>query len=298
MLDISCIIFSKKLTFWERKSIVMKKNMVQHLSQHTNMYELHAHICDVRTRSTPNFHKNLELIVVLDGTCRLFVSEGSHVIKEGQAAIVMPYQIHHFAVDEDSHIICTTFHESLINSMREIIVGARPDTPVFTPTKATYDYFCCQIQELFGKNSGEIKTITPETKRLKVKGLLYSLCGEFMDQVMFGRIDDFENVTTNIINYISENFKENITLKDIAANTGYNYQYISRTFNSMMGMNFKQVLNLHRMQYAYRALKRSDMSVIDIAYDSGFQSVRSFYRVCEEMYGCSPAELRKKERRR
>ena len=131
-----------------------------------------------------------------------------------------------------------------------------------------------------------------------MKGLLYSLESEFIEQVSFERTGDFENTTTTVLSYISENFKENISLKDIANRIGYNYQYISRTFNGMMGMNFKQVLNLHRMQYAYRALKRSDMSVIDIAYDSGFQSVRSFYRVCEEMYGCSPAELRKKERRR
>ena len=276
----------------------MKKSMVQHLSEHTNMYELHSHICDMNTRSTPNFHRNLELLVVLDGTCRLFVSNNSYEMKAGEAAFIMPFQIHHFIVGEDSHIICTTFHESLINSIHGIISGARPDTPIFTPSKPTYDYFCCQNRELFGKNSGEIKVIEPETKRLKVKGLLYSMQSEFIEQVRLDTIDDFEGVTTTILNYVSENFKEDIALKDIAANTGYNYQYVSRTFNSMMGMNFKQVLNLYRMEYAFRALKRSEMSIIDIAYDSGFQSVRSFYRVCLELYGCSPAELRKRERRR
>ena len=262
------------------------------------MYELHSHVCNMNTRSTPNFHRNLELLVVLDGTCKLFVSNSSYEMKAGEAAFVMPFQIHHFIVGDNSHIICTTFHESLINSMHEIIVGARPNTPVFTPSKSTYDYFCYQNHELFGKNSGEIRSIEPEAKRLKVKGLLYSLESEFIEQATFDRIDDFECVTTTILNYISENFKDDITLKDIAANTGYNYQYVSRTFNSMMGMNFKQVLNLHRMEHAFRALKRTDRSIIDIAYDSGFQSVRSFYRVCLELYGCSPAELRKRERRK
>ena len=274
----------------------MRNNMVHHLSQHTNMCELHAHVCDARTLSTPNFHKNLELIVVLDGECRLFVSDRSYTVKAGKAAFVMPYQIHHFSVSESGRIICTTFHESLINSMHKTIVGARPDNPVFTPSKSSYDYFCCQMREIFGKNSGEIKVIEPESTRLKVKGLLYSLGAEFIDQVEFCGIDDFDTVTTTILNYVSEHFKENITLRDIATNTGYNYQYVSRTFNRMMGMSFKEVLNLHRMQYAFRALRRSNMSVIDIAYESGFQSVRSFYRVCLELYGCSPAELRKREK--
>ena len=298
MLDILCIIFSKKLTFCNKGRRFMRNNMVHHLSQYTNMYELHAHVCDAHTRSTPNFHKNLELIVVLDGECRVCVADSSYTVKAGEAAFVMPYQIHHFSVSESGHIICTTFHESLINSMRNMIVGARPDNPVFTPSKPTYDYFCCQMRELFGKNSGELKVVEPESKRLKVKGLLYTLESEFIEQVTFCAINDFDGVTTTILNYVSEHFKENITLKNIATNTGYNYQYVSRTFNSMMGMSFKEVLNLHRMQYAFRALKYGDTSVIDIAYESGFQSVRSFYRVCLELYGCSPAELRKRERRR
>ena len=276
----------------------MRNNMVHHLSEYTNMYELHAHVCDAHTRSTPNFHKNLELIVVLDGECSLWVSDRSYTMRAGEAAFVMPYQIHHFSVVGDGHIICTTFHESLINSMRNTIVGARPDNPVFIPSKPTYDYFCCQMQGLFGENSGVVKLIEPESKRLMVKGLLYALESEFIDQASLSYIDDFDSVTTTILNYVSEHFKENITLKDIATNTGYNYQYVSRTFNSMMGMSFKEILNLHRMQYAFRLLKYNEMSVIDIAYESGFQSVRSFYRVCLELYGCSPAELRKRERRR
>ena len=276
----------------------MKKYMAHHMAEYTNVYELYSHVCDSHTRSTPNFHKSLELIVVLDGTCKLLVSDRSYMMSKGDAAFVMPYQIHSFSVEGKGHIRCTTFNDSLVNSMRDIIMSMRPDTAVFTPSKSTYDYFCCQIYELFGKNSGELERIDPLTTRLKFKGLLYALESEFIEQVSFNKINDFESITATVLNYVAENFKEDISLLDIAANTGYNYQYLSRTFNNMMGMNFKQLLNLYRMEYAYRELKRSDKSVTDIAYESGFQSVRTFYRVCLERFGCSPVELRKREGRR
>ena len=153
----------------------MRKFAALHMAEHTNMYELHSHVCDSKTRSTPNFHKNLELIVVLDGTCHLTVENSSYVMKTGEAAFVMPYQIHNFSVDKDSHIRCTVFHESLVNSMHGVVMSMCPIVSVFTPSKPTYDYFCCQISGLFGENSGELKTIEPESKRLKFKGLLYAL---------------------------------------------------------------------------------------------------------------------------
>ena len=292
MFDISCIIFSKKLIFIRRR--LMSKQMARHFTGHTNVFELHTLTCSSHTRSTPNFHKNLELIVVYKGECRLFVADVEYLLTEGQAAFIMPYQIHHFEVVGDGLINCTTLHESLISSAHKIVTCGRPDTPVFTPSKSTYDYFCCQIIELFGNNSREQKSIDNESKRMKVKGLLYSMISEFIDQVTFSLSDDFENITTAVLGYVTENFRENISLKDVAKNTGYNYQYISRTFNTAMGMSFKQLLNMHRMEYALSALRRSDLPIIDIAYESGFQSVRSFYRVCLEIFGCTPLELRKR----
>lgn len=274
----------------------MPNSLAHHLAEHTYVYEFHTHICDAHTKSTPNFHKNLELLVVMDGSCTLTVSDRVYIITEGEAAFIMPYQIHHFVVSDGGHISCTTFHESLVNTLYETIKENKPVTPVFVPTKPTYDYFLGQICTLFGKNSGEQRLISPHAKRLKVKGLLYSLESEFIEQVSFDRTGDFENTTTTVLSFVSENFKENISLKDIANRIGYNYQYISRTFNGMMGMSFKKLLNLHRMEYAFYVLRDTDRPITDIAYESGFQSVRSFYRVCFEIYGCSPMDLRKRER--
>ena len=275
----------------------MKNSLAHHLSEHTYIYEFHTHVCNVRTKSTPNFHKNLELIVVLKGKCALTVSDKMYNISEGEAALIMPYEVHNFKVSEGGYISCTTFNESLVNTLYKTIKEHRPETPVFTPSRSTFAYFAEQMYEIFGNNSGELKLITPPSKRLKVKGILYSLESEFLEQVPLVKANDYETITTTVLKYISENFKENISLKDIAANIGYNYQYISRTFNGMMGMNFKKLLNMYRMEHALYVLRNTDRPITEIAYESGFQSVRSFYRVCLEMYGYSPIDLRKRERK-
>lgn len=274
----------------------MKHSVAHHLAEHTYLYEFQTSVCDSTARSTPNFHKNLELIVALEGECNLHIHDRSYRICKGQAALIMPYHIHSFDVAPGGSVICTNFGEVLAPTLYKVINKNRPVTPVFTPTAETYGYFCGQMLSLFGRGYAPTQMITPLPKRIKVKGLLYSIESEFLEQVPLKAVNDFETITEAVLKYISENFKENITLKDIATNTGYNYQYLSRSFNDMLCSNFKTLLNHYRIEHAYALLYGTDNPITDIALDSGFQSLRSFYRVCTKVFGCSPKELRERAR--
>jgi len=274
----------------------MKYSLIHHQTENTNLSEFHSYICNSQKNEAPHFHKNFEIMVVMEGSCKIYIADREYVLNKGQAAFIMPFQIHNFTITEGALIRCTTLCEALILTLSRALDGTLPETPVFTPTGATYDYFCGQIHALFGENSGMLKRITPPSRRIKVKGVLYSIESEFLEQVKLHKIKDTENLTMTVLRYIADNFRNDISLHDIAANTGYNYQYLSRTFNSMLGINFKKLLNQYRMEYAYYAIQDTDLPITVIALDSGFQSIRSFNRVCLEIFGCSPRELRKAER--
>lgn len=274
----------------------MKSSLVRHLSEHTMMYELHSHVCTPRTESALNIHKNLEFMVIMDGACKVNVMGKSYEVSKGQAVFIMPYQVHNFEITEDCRILDVTFSEELVNTLVKVISTYSPTTPVFTPQKETHEYFCSQMLALFGDNSRLCKYISPPSKRLKVKGLLYALESEFLDQVPLEENGDYSNIITHLLQYVSENFRRDISLSDIAASTGYNYHYLSRALNKSVGIGFKQLLNMHRMLYAFRALRDTDASITEISFDSGFQSIRSFNHTCIEMFGCSPRELRQRQK--
>jgi AraC-like DNA-binding protein len=153
------------------------------------------------------------------------------------------------------------------------------------------------MDRLFGRDSGLIKRINPPAKRIQVKGTLYILEGEFLEQTTLVSTKGEETITMTVVRYVAEHFKQNIALSDVAKATGYNYQYLSRTFNQILGINFKSLLNQYRMEYAFAELQDTDLPISEIAYDSGFQSLRAFNHVCKEIFGRSPKELRKENRR-
>lgn len=274
----------------------MNNNIVYHLTEHSNLLEFHKHIRTESSHPLPSMHKNLELSVALKGGCTIIVMGKSYRIEEGQAAFIFPYQPHYFIVDKGGAVQNITFHAGLTITLYKAITSHRPTTPIFSPSKSTLDYFCSQLATLFVENEVMLKHITPPSKRLKVKGLLYIMESEFISQVPLTEAKEYETIITTILNFVSEHYREDISLHDIATNTGYNYQYLSRTLNSTLDINFKQLLNMYRIEDAYRALQNTDASITEISFASGFQSIRSFNRVCIETFGCSPKELRERER--
>ena len=275
----------------------MNQSLVRHQTNNTYTSEFHSYICDSEERVEPHFHKNFEIIVCTKGVCRLNVSEREYILTEGQAAFIMPFQIHSFQTEKSASVRCTTLRKALILTLAEVLNGSIPDTPVFTPSPETFNYFCEQAFLLFGNNSGMMDRISPPFKRLKTKGILYSIESEFLEQATFRKTVETEAIVTKVLEYISENFKNNISLHQISESTGYNYQYLSRTFNYTMGTKFKKLLNQYRLEYALYIVHDTNRPITEIAFESGFQSVRSLNRVCYETFGCSPTELRKRDKR-
>ena len=92
-----------------------------------------------------------------------------------------------------------------------------------------------------------------------------------------------------ILEYVSQNFQEDISLQSIARALGYNYQYLSKIFNRTMNINFKTLVNHYRFEYArQQLLNNPEKSISEIAFESGFQSIRSFNRIYREISGSTP----------
>ena len=93
--------------------------------------------------------------------------------------------------------------------------------------------------------------------------------------------------------FIQNNFRNEITLNDIADVAGVTPAYMSSIFLKDSGMNFKTYLNGIRYEYAKKLLKYSDMTVLDICFESGFNDYANFERNFRANFGASPREYRK-----
>ena len=94
--------------------------------------------------------------------------------------------------------------------------------------------------------------------------------------------------------YILENFKKNITLFDVAQHALFSESHFSRKFAAETGRTFKKYLSSVRLEYAKKLLTFSDMTVMQICSECGFDDYPNFIRRFGKSTGMSPLEYRKR----
>ena len=93
--------------------------------------------------------------------------------------------------------------------------------------------------------------------------------------------------------YIEKNYASEITLKDISNHVGFSEYYFSRLFKDVTGQNFLNYLNSYRARQAEKLLKHSEKPILEVALESGFNSLATFNRTFRKVKGCSPTFYRK-----
>ncbi|RXZ84103.1 AraC family transcriptional regulator [Paenibacillaceae bacterium] len=88
--------------------------------------------------------------------------------------------------------------------------------------------------------------------------------------------------------YMNHHFREPITLAVVARQAGYSEGYFSDCFGRVTGESFQSYLQKLRLQFAQKMLLASGMSVTEVCYCSGFNTLNHFERAFKQHFQMSP----------
>ena len=94
------------------------------------------------------------------------------------------------------------------------------------------------------------------------------------------------------INYMEQNFQNNISIEDIAAVCGINRSYFGKIFRNSIGRSPQEFLMNYRMVKATELLKLTSLSIADVGSAVGYENQLHFSRAFKNIYGVSPREWR------
>ena len=95
-----------------------------------------------------------------------------------------------------------------------------------------------------------------------------------------------------MLSYIWEHYAEAVTLEDIAGAANISRSEAGRCFNTYMGCSPVDALIQHRLQIAHRLIKDTTLTLQEISYSCGFNSVHYFSRQFRQTYGYTPGQCR------
>lgn len=95
------------------------------------------------------------------------------------------------------------------------------------------------------------------------------------------------------LTYIKENYKEKIYIADLASLLNMNEQYFCRYFKKAVDHSPIEYINKYRIKQALRLLEKTDMSVMEICLECGYNNLGNFLREFRKYTNTTPLQYRK-----
>lgn len=248
---------------------------------------------EIDTRSFPlHWHDCFEIMVLSKGGMCVFINDSIFEAAAGDMVMISSGTVHGFfdslpgTIIEGFQFDITLFDESFIN-LRDIIFQ-NPILGKNTKKEAV----CAQLRRLFQEILHE-NTEKIIGYQLAVKAKLY----EFMLTILREIPKQYSKITSSkskqILGLVIKKADDpEFTLEEAAETLKLNKFYFSHLFKKYTGQSFHSYLVQTRITIAKHYLIESKMSITDIAFHSGFNSIQTFNRIFKSLTGFTPRDYR------
>lgn len=248
-------------------------NMIREKQSGLNLQSYENDFCFLQ------FHGPIEIYMVDEGEMEMLVNGNYKRLGPGEISVALSYDAHYYKTPEYSKSSAIFIPPHLCEEFMTATKGKRLSSPYITD-RAVYKQLKTYFHALQQEGNNPVKQA----------GYLYLVLGVLLDAVQFQPADKPVNfdLASEILFYISQTFKEDITLTSVAAHFGYNPSYISRYFRSTCGIPLVQYLTAVRLKNAVTLMHEKKYDISYCALESGFSSMRTFYRSFYNAFSCTP----------
>ncbi|MGM7722467.1 helix-turn-helix domain-containing protein [Metabacillus sp. Hm71] len=146
---------------------------------------------------------------------------------------------------------------------------------------------------IFGEDETFYQRLQHIRGKEKVEQTITSLFDELLENIQVQTNKTDLSVADQLMSFIHENFQRDLSLSDLAEHFNLTSSYVSRVFKEQTGENFKEYLNMYRVEKAKEILSAQDVKINQVASMVGFNNVNTFIRTFKKYVGLSPGQYEK-----
>ncbi len=247
-------------------------------------------------RGYDHWHSKMEICKMLDGMCDFVIDGKTYTAKDGDIVVIKSGEIHRFDQKYgDYKVYICTFEPMFLYNLKVDISNLKHHITFEELQKCGVEQKiseCFEILYFEGKSNEKYREIIFKANLLHIYGILLRYF-EKKDETYKRDIEKLIS-TQKILEYISENYAEKLTLQSLANEFNYSSAYLSRLFCTQIGVNFKYYLDNIRVRKAMDMLLTTDMTVSEISLACGYENIRTFNNVFKKVTGVVPSTIKKK----
>ena len=248
-----------------------------------------------------HWHDELEIIYVKSGFLTVNISGENYIGKPGDAFVVSPGNLH-FMGSQNGTVDYFTF----LFPLKYIAFRSDDmlDDKLIEPLNSGHlmispeikDTVKEQCEQLAGVYAAEIdKSESKITSQIRKKIILLQFIHELWKKGFIVENDTTgrNTVEKEMVSYIQQNYTGKILLREFGEQFHLSEKYISRYFKEHFHITLSRYVTYLRLEHAKQMLQETDISVTEVAMQSGYQNISYFIRSFKKTYGVSPLKYRK-----
>ena len=248
-----------------------------------------------------HWHDELEIIYVKSGFLTVNISGENYIGKPGDAFVVSPGNLHFMGsqtgtVDYFTFLFPLKYIAFRTDDMLDdkLIEPLNSGHLMISPEiKDTVKEQCEQLARVYAAeiDKSESKITSQIRKKIVLLQFIHELWkkGFIVENDTTGR----NTVEKEMVSYIQQNYTGKILLRKFGEQFHLSEKYISRYFKEHFHITLSQYVTYLRLEHAKQMLQETDISVTEVAMQSGYQNISYFIRSFKKTYGVSPLKYRK-----
>lgn len=258
---------------------------------------------DIPDSYDAHWHTALEIIVPVDNRYDAVIDSQPYPVLPNEILIIPPGCMHSLKAPDKGARFIFLFDISTIAKLHGFSQIQAVLTPPQCISKASHpriyeDIYgiLMQIRDIYF-NEGEFYELSIFSLLLNLFVIigndhLHSM--NFFSTMRPSKQKEYTSKFSAVMEYIDTHYMSDLSLDEVAAAAGFSKFHFSRLFKQYTGFTFCDYIRRRKIQTAEELLNQSDLSVTEIAMQSGFMSLSTFNRVFRQLKNCSPTEFREK----
>ncbi len=260
----------------------------------------------VQRMAGPHMHSQIELNFVLTGQMTYWFDGRELTVDEGRLCLfwgMIPHQV--IDRSEGTRFVCLYVPMSvflgLVNLSRfrdAVFRGAMIEALEIRSWDR--DIFQRWREELLAGDENLIEIVRNEltARVLRIERDGWRDLREEGSAIASFSANDSERVEhiERMLRFIAEHALEDISAEDVGRAVGLHPNYAMSIFKRAVGHTINQAIVRHRLDTAQSLLISTDLSITDVAFESGFGSASRFYEAFSERFVEKPTAFRRRMR--
>lgn len=240
-------------------------------------------------RTVTHWHNYFEIEIIISGKGKEIIDGKEYELKPNTIFLLTPINFHSVIIERGYECISinASFTSEMLSDRMMIYFTSKAIKNYYEFEPTIFDQIITSFKMLAYEqniNSEYRYTLLDYCLSLILRNSQISVLSDFDDEQISG--------IRRALLYLELNFREKITLSQLANLAGYNPSYFSNTFHRLTGETYIETLNKLRVKHA-KIMLAEGYSVSETCFASGFGSLSNFLTIFKNKCGMTPNDYKK-----